>query len=548
MFKSSLSNSSTPVRRAFLAAALVVTTIASSLSAVATASADEFFTYTTDSSNNVTVTGCVNLNVCASDLVIPSTLGGNPVTALAEAVFRYKPVTSVTLPSTLTTIGRYAFGDCSLTSITLPSSLKTINGGAFYGNKLTSLVIPNSVTTVGNSAFSRNEIASLTLSQSLTTINDSAFQYNKLTSLVIPSSVTYLGFGAFASNQLTSVTIPNSVTGTGMYVFQDNKLTSVTLSNAMTRIADAAFSGNLLTSVTIPNSVTSIADGAFSNNKLTSVTLPSSLTGIGYGSFTGNLLTSLVIPASVQEISWYTFSKNLLTSVKFEGNYPSSGGYVFDENPGLIAVDVNSGSTGWGDTYAGIPIQDVGGPVIKRASAPKIVSIKSGNGRVTLGIWAPRRYDRTGITGYEYTLNDGAVWNAVDSASAGRSLVIAGLDNGTSYTVKVRARSSRVRGLASKARVVMPRAVASAPVITALTAQDGSIKVEFEAPTNNGGSTITRYAYSVNGKEWHNWGASTSPQVIKALHNRVVCSIRVRALNAAGWGAASDAVEATPHR
>jgi hypothetical protein len=85
-------------------------------------------------------------------------------------------------------------------------------------------------------------------------------------------------------------------------------------------------------------------------------------------------------------------------------------------------------------------------------------------------------------------------------------------------------------------------------VITALTARNGAIKVEFEAPASNGGSTITRYAYSVNGKKWINWGASTSPQIIKALNNGVACSIRVRALNAAGWGAFSEAVEATPHR
>jgi len=100
----------------------------------------------------------------------------------------------------------------------------------------------------------------------------------------------------------------------------------------------------------------------------------------------------------------------------------------------------------------------------------------------------------------------------------------------------------------SNSFAVIPRAVASAPAITALTGQDGSIKVEFVAPTNDGGSAITRYAYSVNGKPWVNWGASTSPQVAKALHNGVVCSIRVRALNAAGWGAPSEAVEATPHR
>jgi titin len=126
--------------------------------------------------------------------------------------------------------------------------------------------------------------------------------------------------------------------------------------------------------------------------------------------------------------------------------------------------------------------------------------------------------------------------------------VITGLENGTRYLVKVRAVNGAGGGVASNARAVTPRTVADAPTITALTARNGAIKVEFNAPTSNGGSTITRYAYSVNGKKWINWGASTSPQIIKALHNGVACSIRVRALNAAGWGAISESVEATPHR
>jgi large repetitive protein len=176
------------------------------------------------------------------------------------------------------------------------------------------------------------------------------------------------------------------------------------------------------------------------------------------------------------------------------------------------------------------------------------VSAKLGNGQVTLGIYAPTRKGGTAITGYEYSINDGMTWKAVDASSTALSLLITGLDNGIRYLVKVRAVNGAGGGAASLVRSVTPRTVASAPTNVVLTAGNGRIKVDFETPASNGGAAITSYAYSVNGKAWVKFSSATSPQVIKALRNGVVCSIRVRAMNAAGWGAISESVEATPHR
>ena len=436
----------------------------------------EFFTYTTDNNNNVTVTGCVNYNICASDMEIPSTLGGNPVTEIAEAAFQYKEISSVTLPSTLITIGRNAFAyGGALKTITLPSSLTTIGGGAFRSNQLTSLVIPNSVTSMGNYAFTSNKLTSLTLSNSLKTIASSAFQYNRLTSVTIPNSVTYLDFGAFASNSLTSVTIPNSVTATGMYVFSDNKLTSVVIPSSMTRIADAAFSGNLLTSVTIPNSVVSIADGAFSKNKLTSLTLPSSLGTIGYGAFGENLLTSLVIPASLRGISWYAFSKNLLTSVKFEGNRPESSQGAFDNNPCLSAVDVKAGTTGWQETYQGLPVRisdgsDVSSTEPADLTSPTAVSAIAGVASAKISFGAPVQNGGCSIASYKVTATNISrpLATAVTATGTSSPLTVSGLTNGDQYSFTVTATNGLGAEQTSAASNTVTPATLGMMVVTSL--------------------------------------------------------------------------------
>ena len=166
----------------------------------------------------------------------------------------------------------YAFSGCSgLTSLTIPSSVTSIGWSAFSGcSGLTSLTIPSSVTSIGWYAFEGcSGLTSLTIPSSVTEIGRETFMgCSGLTSLTIPSSVTSIGWSAFSGcSGLTSLTIPSSVTSIGYYAFSGcSGLTSLTIPSSVTSIDDNAFSGcSGLTSIYVyPEKVPILGTGVFS--------------------------------------------------------------------------------------------------------------------------------------------------------------------------------------------------------------------------------------------------------------------------------------------
>ncbi|MBO7557223.1 MAG: leucine-rich repeat domain-containing protein [Bacteroidaceae bacterium] len=125
------------------------------------------------------------------------------VIAIGMEAFRdCKVLSSIVIPSGVTSIGDYAFYGCmELSSISFPGSVTTIGDNAFYGcSKLVSIIIPNGVTTIGESAFGAClGLTYVTIPKSVTSIGQGAFVFcGSLTHVkvkkIIPVPISFMTF------------------------------------------------------------------------------------------------------------------------------------------------------------------------------------------------------------------------------------------------------------------------------------------------------------------------------------------------------------------
>lgn len=95
--------------------------------------------------------------------------------------------------------------------------------------------------------------------------------------------------------------------------------------------------------------------------------------------------------------------------------------------------------------------------------------------------------------------------------------------------------------------VVPAVTVPAAPVLDTLTAASTTLTVAFTAPTNDGGSEITDYEYSVDGGlTFLSASTISSPFTITGLTNGTLYTVVVRAVNSIGPGASSNSLSGTP--
>lgn len=172
-------------------------------------------------SDHISVSG---LKSETSDLVIPDTIDGLPVTNIQLYSFEFLSIKSVKFPDSIKEIGSYSFSDCpNLTEVTLPANIEKIGFHVFENcTSLETINFPDHLVKTSDFTFENTPWLTAQRQKSpLVIVNNALIDARTTTGDVkIPSSVKYVASGAFSKNdKVTSVVVPTSVTEIGDNTF-----------------------------------------------------------------------------------------------------------------------------------------------------------------------------------------------------------------------------------------------------------------------------------------------------------------------------------------
>ena len=315
---------------------------------------------------------------------------------------RNKKETSYKIPSTVKTIGEYAFYSAkNLTEITIPKSVTEVREHGFDDTGVTDVTVPASVEKMGCEAFGGFYAKKITLEDGLKRLDCFSLNGFYITKISIPASVEYIEEGALAglsalhevtvdsanenyrsyggnlytkdrsvllcrpsAKSATSFTIGSPVKRIGSYaMFQSENLQEVIINNGVEEIGSnafrwcynlekvtmpdtgkkievRAFEETAIKEIKIPDGITKIELSTFECcSNLETVEIPDSVTELASNSFWGCVkLTEVVLPEHLEKIGYYAFTHTGLNKI----NVPPS---VKKIDNGALGYKMKDGTT-----------------------------------------------------------------------------------------------------------------------------------------------------------------------------------------------------------
>jgi autotransporter-associated beta strand protein len=169
-------------------------------------------------------------------------------------------------------------------------------------------------------------------------------------------------------------------------------------------------------------------------------------------------------------------------------------------------------------------------------ASPTNLVATAGNAQISVAFTAGAD-GGSAITNYEYTIDGGTTWTALNPADAISPVTIAGLTNGTQYSIQLRAINSAGFGATSSAVTATP--LPALPIIGfASTTQTAVVNRAISIATNNSGGAAT---FTISPALPSGVALNSSTGLISGTPTAIMASrsYTVTATNAAGSGSAT---------
>lgn len=277
-------------------------------------------------------------------------------------------ITSLTIPTTITSLGNGFYGMDNLESVTIEDSekdleylnvgesclrsesLKTLYLGRrlnkpISSNALEALELGKFITSLSGVFKNCPALVSFKANGEITEISDRTFNNcSALTTINLPKSIKVIGRSAFENcSSLASIDFLENVNCIGSEAFSGcSSLDGIVLASGLTSIGENTFWGCIsLRSISIPNTVTSLGKGTFYGCKsLTSIKLSDNIKVIPASAFAGcTQLTNIELPDGIERIEKHAFESNkALTNIVLPGTLKYIGPAAFADDSKLKTV------------------------------------------------------------------------------------------------------------------------------------------------------------------------------------------------------------------
>ncbi len=280
-----------------------------------------------------------------TDLTVPSTYNGLPVTAIGEkAFYGLGSLTRVVLSDGVQSIGNEAFAGCTtLREITIPNSITTLGTSVFSDcTSLVSVALPSGIMTIPYRTFYRcKNLSSVEIPNTVETIINESFGYCvNLEAITIPNSVTDICEDAFSGCEKL-IRVENGVHYVDNWVIKiDRGIKTLDLCNDTVGMAHYATPDHLnLDSIVFPYGFRTVGIGNFQyGSGFTEISFPNTLKTIGRESFykCGDLKT-VILPADIESVGLSAFSEcSSLSKVSIPSELNNLGAGAFGKNGNLL--------------------------------------------------------------------------------------------------------------------------------------------------------------------------------------------------------------------
>ena len=298
---------------------------------------------------------CINPSFINNITGTSTVVIGKYIETIPDRAFCYLPITELTIPGTVTTIGNDVFNGCTrLSKLTFEASTASepvslfvgynfdnVNESLFYCSPLTSVNLNRDIVYDTSSARitpdqglfvcqNSKNLTQVTIGDKVRTLPAYMFYNTGLTSIDL-KNITKIGYSALSYTPITSITIPSTVNEIGEEVFLGCTNLETVIFNASETILkigrqyqNGPFYGTPLKTLVLNrnlnyNGLTNEETSLFSHlPSLANVTLGTQVKNIVPYAFANSGVTSITIPGSVTEIGDCAFYNcNSLSSVTF---------------------------------------------------------------------------------------------------------------------------------------------------------------------------------------------------------------------------------------